>query len=35
MIGSWYLYAGFSDPNKMKYDFSFWRAGASVVGTAI
>ncbi len=35
MIGSWYLYAGFSDPNKMKYDFSFWRAGASVVGTAM
>ena len=35
MIGSWCLYAGFSDPNKMKYDFSFWRAGASVAGTAL
>lgn len=35
MIGSWYLYAGFSDPNKIKYDLSFWRAGASVAGTAL
>lgn len=35
MIGSWYLYAGFSDPEKLKYDLSFWRAGASVAGTAL
>lgn len=35
MIGSWYLYAGFSNPNKLTYDFSFWRAGASVAGTAL
>ena len=35
MIGSWYLYAGFSNPNKMTYDLSFWRAGASVAGTAL
>ena len=35
MLASWYAYAVASDPDKTPYDFSFWRAGASVVGTAL
>lgn len=34
MLASWYAYAAASDPDKLPYDFSFWRAGASIVGTA-
>ena len=35
MLLSWYAYAASSDPDKVPYDVSFWRAGASVVGTAL
>ena len=35
MITSWYAYSASSDPNKLPYDLSFWRTGASVVGTAL
>ena len=35
MLASWYAYAVASDPDKTPYDFSFWRAGASIVGTAL
>lgn len=35
MIGSWYAYASASDPEKLPYDLSFWRAGASAAGTAL
>ena len=35
MIGSWYAYAVASNPDKLPYDLSFWRAGASTVGTAM
>lgn len=35
MIGFWYAYSAASNPDKLPYDLSFWRAGASVVGTAL
>lgn len=35
MLISWYAYAIAADPDKTPYDLSFWRAGASVVGTAL
>ncbi len=35
MLGSWYAYSAASDPDKLPYDLSFWRAGASTVGTAL
>ena len=35
MLGSWYAYATASNPNKIPYDLGFWRAGASVAGTAL
>lgn len=35
MLASWYAYAAASDPDRLPYDLSFWRAGASVVGTAL
>ena len=35
MLGSWYAYAAASNPNKVPYDLGFWRAGASVAGTAL
>ena len=34
-LASWYVYAAASDPNRTPYDLSFWRAGASVAGTAL
>ena len=34
-LASWYGYAAAADPNRTPYDLSFWRAGASVVGTAL
>lgn len=33
MLTSWYAYAVAADPDKTPYDFSFWRALASVAGT--
>lgn len=35
MIVSWYAYSAASDPDELPYDLSFWRAGGSVVGTAL
>lgn len=35
MIGSWFAYAAASDPDRLPYDLSFWRAGAGVVGTSL
>ena len=35
MLGSWYAYGAASDPDALPYDLSFWRAGASVVGSAL
>ena len=35
VMGGWYAYAAASDPDRLPYDLSFWRAGASVVGTAM
>ena len=35
MLASWYAYVAASDPDRTPYDLSFWRAGASVVGTAM
>ena len=35
MLGFWYAYAAASDPDKLPYDFSFWRAGASIVATGL
>lgn len=35
MLGSWYAYAAFSDPDRIPYDFGFWRSQASVAGTAL
>ena len=35
IVGGWYAYAVASDPDHLPYDLSFWRAGASVVGTAM
>ena len=35
MLASWYAYSASSDPDKLPYDLSFWRAGASVAGTAL
>lgn len=35
MIGSWLAYASASNPDKLPYDLSFWRAGASAAGTAL
>ena len=35
MLGSWYAYAATSKPDDLPYDLSFWRAGASTVGTAL
>ena len=35
MLATWYGYAAAADPDKTPYDLSFWRAGASVVGTAL
>ncbi|MBQ9067611.1 MAG: putative ABC transporter permease [Eggerthellaceae bacterium] len=35
MLGSWYAYAAASDPDRLLYNLSFWRAGASTVGTAL
>lgn len=35
MIGSWFAYAAASDPDRLPYDLSFWRAGASAVGTSL
>lgn len=32
---SWYAYAIAADPDKTPYDLSFWRAGASVAGSAL
>ena len=34
-LASWYAYAAASDPDALPYDLSFWRAGVSVVGTAL
>ena len=35
MLTSWYAYAVAADPDKTPYDFSFWRALASVAGTGL
>ena len=35
IVGGWYAYAAASDPDRLPYDLSFWRVGASVVGTAM
>lgn len=35
MLGSWYAYAVAANPDKLPYDLSFWRAGASTLGTAM
>lgn len=35
MLGTWYAYAAASDPDKLPYDFSFWRIGASAVATGL
>ena len=34
-LALWYGYAAASDPDKTPYDLSFWRMGASVVGTVM
>lgn len=35
MLFSWHAYAMASHPDKLPYDLSFWRAGASAAGTAL
>lgn len=35
MIASWYAYAAASNPDKLPYDLSFWRAGITTAGTAL
>ena len=35
MLASWYAYAVAADPDKTPYDLSFWRAGTSIVGSAL
>lgn len=34
-LATWYGYAVAANPDKTPYDLSFWRAGASVAGTAL
>ena len=35
MFGSWLAYAAASNPDKLPYDASFWRVGASLVGAGL